>query len=212
MTRGPGAMGRGAGIVLRGLGALMLVGFLVTAFTPLAERLEASTVAPPDIRPADAIVVLGQSVQADGTLPALSLQRTVHGIRLYKAGLAPLIVFSGARVPELGLSEAHVRAQVARELGVPAEAILTEDDVQTTRDEARRIAAQLLPRGARRILLVSDGDHLVRARGIFARAGFEVLTAPSNGAPGGTLGPETRVWSMRRVLLEVAARLYAAAL
>jgi uncharacterized SAM-binding protein YcdF (DUF218 family) len=197
---------------LRVLGALALLAFVVTAFTPLVGWLEPRLVARAEVARADAIVVLGQGVLPDGTLPPLSLQRTVHGIRLYRRGLAPLVVFSGSLVPSTGLSEAAVRAGLAEELGVPAAAILTESRVQTTRDEARRIAETLLPRGARRILLVSEGAHLARARVLFARAGFDVLAAPSNGAPGEVEDPEGRLRTMRAMVSEAAARLYAAPL
>lgn len=203
---------RPAGRAMRGLGALALLAFVVTAFTPLVGWLEPRLVARAELAPADAIVVLGQGVLADGTLPPLSLQRTVYGIRLYRRGLASLVLFSGSLVPATGLSEAGVRARLAEELGVPPAAILTESHVQTTRDEARRIAETLLPRGARRILLVSEGSHLARARTLFARAGFDVLAAPSNGAPGEVEEPEGRLWTMRAMLSEAAARLYAAPL
>jgi uncharacterized SAM-binding protein YcdF (DUF218 family) len=203
---------RGAHRLVRALGGLTLLGFLVTAFTPAVNDLEHRLAAHADLGRADAIVVLGQAVLPDGTLPPISLQRTVYGILLFKRGLAPLIVFSGARLTDVDVSEAHVRARLAEELGVPPAAILTETDVQTTRDEAGRIAGQLVPRGARRILLVSEGAHLSRARGLFARAGFEVHAAPSDGGLGDAHDPETRIWAFRNLVSEIAARLYAAAL
>ncbi len=206
------SVARTVGIAVRALGALALLGFVLAAFTPAVNVLAHRLSAPPELRRADAIVVLGQAVQADGTLPPVSLQRTVYGIVLFKRGLAPVILFSGARLPSTDLSEAIVRADLARELGVPATAVLTESNVQTTRDEARRIADQLLPRGARRILLVSEGAHLMRARRLFARAGFDVLTAPSDGAVADAGDPESRLWALRGIASEVAARVYAALL
>lgn len=204
-------MTRALGLVIRALGALGLAGFLVTAFTPLTLLLSDFVFAAADEHPADAIIVLGHSVAADGTLSRLSLQRAVHGILLYKRGLAPLIVFSGAR-NATGISEALVRAHMASEFGVPPAAILTESAVQRTRDEARRIHALLEPRGARRVLLVSERWHLKRAGPLFERAGFAVSPAPSDSLPTPTLDPENRVWMIRIVLGELLARLYAAAL
>ena len=212
MTDVASGCARWGGRMVRALGAVTLLGFLVIAFTPAVNHLEHRLAAHADLARADAIVVLGQAVLPDGTLPPISLQRTVYGILLFKRGLAPLIVFSGARLPDLDVSEAHVRARLAEELGVPAAAILTETDVQTTRDEARRIATQLAPRGARRILLVSEGAHLSRARRLFVRAGFEVHAAPSDGGLGDAHDPEARVWALRGLMSEIAARLYAAAL
>jgi uncharacterized SAM-binding protein YcdF (DUF218 family) len=196
---------------IRALGALGLAGFLVTAFTPFTLLLSDFVVAVADERPADAIVVLGHDIAADGTLSRLSLQRAVHGIRLYTRGLAPLIVFSGAQ-NATGISEALVRAHMAREFGVPPAAILTESAIQRTRDEARRIHALLEPRGARRVLLVSERVHLKRAAPLFERAGFAVSPAPSDALPDPALDPENRVWMIRIVLGELLARFYAATL
>jgi uncharacterized SAM-binding protein YcdF (DUF218 family) len=204
-------MTRALGLVIRALGALGLAGFLVTAFTPLTLLLSDFVFAAADEHPADAIVVLGHSVADDGTLSRPSLQRAVHGILLYKRGLAPLIVFSGAQ-NATGISEALVRAHMASEFGVPPAAILTESAIQRTRDEARRIHALLEPRRARRVLLVSERWHLKRAGPLFQRAGFTVFPAPSDALPTPTLDPEGRIWTMRIVLGELLARLYAATL
>ena len=197
--------------MIRALGALVLASFLVTAFTPLTLSLSDFIFAAADVQAADAIIVLASSVAPDGTLSQTSLQRAVYGILLYKRGLAPLIVFSGAR-NATGISEALVRARMANEFGVPAAAILTESVIQRTRDEARRIHALLEPRRAQRVLLVSERLHLKRAAPLFQRAGFTVFPAPSDALPNPTLNPENRLWMMRIVLGELLARLYAATL
>ena len=197
--------------MIRALGALVLASFLVTAFTPLASWLRKVVVIAPDVRPADAIVVLGSGIASDGTLSQNSLQRAIHGIMLFKKGLAPLIVFSGERAA-WGVSEAEVRAGMAREFGVPAGAILTEAEIQRTRDEARRIHALLEPRGARRIILVSEALHLTRAAPLFERERFTVFPAPSDGAPDLSLAPEPSLWAVRALLRELVARVYARAL
>ncbi len=194
--------------MMRALGALVLAGFLVTAFTPLASWLTRAAVGDVTLQPVDAIVVLSSDVDVDGTLSSGSLQRAVHGVLLYKQGFAPLLVFSGTRRPE-GVSEAEVRARMARAFGVPSGAILTESGVQNTRDEARRIHALLAPHGTRRIVLVSEALHLMRARRLFEHAGFTVFAAPSDGRPDRPLDPEKRVVAMRYLLRELAARLYA---
>jgi uncharacterized SAM-binding protein YcdF (DUF218 family) len=194
--------------MLRIVGAIVLAGFLVAAFTSLPEALVRHLLEGPPPGPADAIVVLGAGVGADGTLTRHSLQRAVHGIQLYRRGLAPLLVFSGLTLPDRP-GEADVRARLAREFGVPQGAIVTEGAAQTTRDEARRIHASLASRGLRRIVLVSDAVHLTRARPLFEHAGFVVLAAPSDGAPDQQLAPEQRLKVMRELLAELAARVYA---
>jgi uncharacterized SAM-binding protein YcdF (DUF218 family) len=188
----------------RWLGAATLVAMAVLGFTPLADVTLPAP--PPELRPADAIVVLGSYMGQDGTLSAASLQRAVHGIQLYRRGLAPLLVMTGAR--EGPMVEAEVRAQLARDFGVPAAAVLTEPGGRTTRDEAGRVRALLNPRAARHVLLVTSGEHMERARIQFEREGFVVSPAPVGLVRPKSLRPEDRLAQARRWAQELAARLY----
>jgi uncharacterized SAM-binding protein YcdF (DUF218 family) len=91
--------------------------------------------------PADAILTLG----------SFDVQAAVHAARLWKAGLAPVIVMSGGiahrgDVLDTGWDrpEAQVFADVARREGVPAEALLLEERAQNTGDNfvfGRAVAA-----------------------------------------------------------------------
>jgi uncharacterized SAM-binding protein YcdF (DUF218 family) len=174
------------------------------AFTPMAEVTVPPP--PPDPRPGDAIVVLGSYMASDGTLSAASLQRAVHGIQLYRRGLAPLLVMTGAR--EGPWVEAEVRAQLARDFGVPASALLTEPGGRTTREEARRVRELLQPRGAGHILLVTSGDHMLRASVQFQREGFTVSPAPVGPVRPRSPRPEDRLDQARRWAQELLARIY----
>src|SRR5438094_10003941 len=87
------------------------------------------------VRPSDAVVVLSTGLAAEGTLGEESLRRAFHGIRLYQDNLAPLLVLSGTGNGEGTISEAGLRAQLARGMGVPQDAILLEETAQTTHEE-----------------------------------------------------------------------------
>ncbi|MFN7134959.1 MAG: YdcF family protein, partial [Myxococcales bacterium] len=63
--------------------------------------------------------------------------------------------------------------------GLPGEALLLEDRSRNTHENARHTAALLKPRGIHRVLLVSDGFHLLRARQQFRRAGLDALACPA---------------------------------
>lgn len=189
------------------LGGLGVAFFLAVVFTPLANRLNHAVVAPAQLEAAQAIVVLASAVYPDGTLSDGSLRRALHGMVLHRRGLASLLVFSGMRLPD-GPGEAEVRADLAQVLGIPSEAILTASGVETTRDEAVRVAALLHPRGVRRILLVSDSRHLARAGPLFERLGFEVRTAPTDPLSGELTAPGARLELMRTALLELIGQLY----
>ena len=200
------ALDRTLVIVCRCLGAAAVL-VCLAALTPLPNYLARSLQAEARLGPADAIVVLGSGIEPDGALSPGSLYRVTQGIKLYKARLAPLIVFSG---PAFGgpAAEAEVAAQLARDLGVPSEQILTETGARTTREEAARIARRLEPRAVRRILLVTDSEHLTRAIALFERAGLEVLPAPADSVSPATEGPEGRLELLRRLSQELMARLY----
>lgn len=193
----------------QGLGAAGVGFLLASAFTPLPTVLgRALGGDSPQLEPAEAIVVLGTELRPDGTLTNTSLRRTIHGILLFRQGLAPILVFLGPPRAGGGRAEAEVRAELARELGVAREAVLTDAQAWTTREEAERVWALLGPRSLRRILLVTEAQHIPRARAVFERAGFTVLAAPADGL--GIIGPdpEARLRLMRDVLEEWLARLY----
>jgi uncharacterized SAM-binding protein YcdF (DUF218 family) len=190
--------------LFRMLGAATLLLLGVLAFTPLSDLTVPDP--PPPPRPADAIVVLGSYMGVDGMLSAASLHRAVHGIELYRRGLAPLLVMLGAR--QGALAEAEVRVRLARDFGVPAAALLADAEGQTTRDEALRVRALLEPRGARTLLLVTSGEHMRRARELFEREGFTVTPSPVGSARPLRIRPEDRLGQARRWAQELAARLF----
>jgi len=175
--------------------------FLAVAFSPLSNALFRWSAAASDIQAADAIVVLGAAVDPDGTLSCESLVRTVRAVALYRMGRAPIIVFSGP-THEDGPSEARVRADLAGVLGVPPEAIRTETSALTTREEAVRIGGILRAENVRRILLVTDSQHMRRAGALFSRGGFQVFPAPADARSGAGTSPGARLRLLRDLLGE----------
>jgi uncharacterized SAM-binding protein YcdF (DUF218 family) len=190
-------------VAARAIGATGLAAFVLLAFTPLAAVLHGgfSSGALPR---ADAIVVLGSGVMPEGELGDNSLRRTVHGIRLFRQGLAPRIVMLG---PEYdGVVEAEVRARYATDLGVPADALIVEPGGQSTRDEAHLVFARLGP-GAT-IILVTGLDHMPRARRMFEREGMVVAAAPVLEDSFRSEQPQARLALARAVAQEALARAY----
>jgi uncharacterized SAM-binding protein YcdF (DUF218 family) len=192
--------------LLRLLGAASLLFVGVAAFTPLSAAIVRRLGTAPRLERADAVVVLGGAVHADGALSSRSLGRTIHGVLLHRRGYAPLLVLLGAVAEDGQPRESEVRRALARDLGIPPEAILTAE-AWNTPGEAERTAALLRPRGIRRILLVTESQHLTRARTSFEQAGFQVLPAPVDGWPEAT-DPGDRLLLTTQVLGEALARVY----
>jgi uncharacterized SAM-binding protein YcdF (DUF218 family) len=163
--------------VLQLLGMAGVLFFILCAYTPLPNLLSHRRGLPAPLEPAEAIVVLGGAVNLEGVLNESSLRSTLHGILLYRQGLAARLAFSGT-VHQRGIVEADIRADIARQLGVTPTAILTESQARTTREEAARMAGLLQPMGIRTILLVADSEHMIRAQPLFERVGFTVHPAP----------------------------------
>ncbi len=189
---------------IRLLGLLAVAFFFAVAFTPLPNRLHRVFASPARLGPADAIVVLGAGA-ADDYLSERSLRRAVHGMRLFQRGLAPVLVLHGP-AGGTGPPEAATRAVLARDLGVPAEAIIVTGGL-TTRDEARQSWPELSRAGRTRILLVTGSHHMWRARAMFERQGFTVLPAPVEEVAAEGVHPELRLAMARSLLQEGMARL-----
>jgi uncharacterized SAM-binding protein YcdF (DUF218 family) len=170
-----------AGLTLLSLPALASLGLgsLEGPYPPLRE--------PP--AGVEALVVLGGSIRpADAVRPeAEPGEDTVYGClyaaRLYRQiGPCPVVV-SGRNSSSNGPSDpscAQVMRTFLTDLGVSGRDISTEDDSTTTYENAVNCRKLLEPRGVRRVVLVTDADHMFRAERCFRRQGFDVVPAPCN--------------------------------
>jgi len=190
----------------RAAGAAALAAYFVCAFTPLTGAVYRALAMEAELRPADAIVVLGAGVTPEGELSGNSLRRTVYGIRLYRRGLAPRIMLLG---PEKeGTVEAEVRARLAADLGVPAAAVIVEPGGHTTRDEARLVAERLSAFRPVTVLLVTNLHHIPRARLQFEKEGMVVAPAPVPEDSARIERPQHRIALAISLVQELAARAY----
>lgn len=136
---------------------------------------------------APAIVLLGGGISpADDYRPYPDLvdgsDRVWHAARLYHAKKAPLVVLSGGSA-WTRISEAETMQIFLRDLGVPDEAMLLEDQSRTTEENASLTAGLLRERGVSRILLVTSATHMPRARAWFEAHSLEVVPAPTDYSP-----------------------------
>jgi uncharacterized SAM-binding protein YcdF (DUF218 family) len=192
--------------IIRGLGLFTLIVFLIASLTPVPNIIAARIQAAEVLQTSDAIVVLGAGI-SKGLLKDESMRRTIRGIELYKRGLAPLIIFSGDERRNEP-AEAAIRAEMARALGVPQEAIVTLDRSRTTREESIRTADLLRQRNAKRITLITDSLHTRRAKRLFERVGLEVYPAYSADYVVAMTSPLDRLWLSMRVAQESLALIY----
>ena len=129
---------------------------------------------------ADAIIALGSGIHEDGSLRRLTQQRLNAALALFRQGLAPLLVVTGAEDKPDETAVQMKSYAVAH--GVPATAIVTVPGY-TTHEESVAAARILLRRTppVRRILLVTNKRHLYRAAETFRKAGLEVHPHAADG-------------------------------
>ena len=133
-------------------------------------------------RPADAIVVLG-AAQYDGRPSPVFAARLSHAVELYHDGLAPLFVVTGGKIPGDTTTEAAVARQYAIDHGVPASAIIGENEARNTLSSMRSVAALLEARGLHSALFVSDPTHMLRVLRMAADLGIAGYGSPTTTSP-----------------------------
>lgn len=130
-------------------------------------------------QPADAIVVLGARVEADGRPGSDLTSRTYRAVDLWQAGYAPHIICTGGFKDE-PLSAASVCKRFAAELGVPDSLVFLADGSTNTVEDAQVSAQLMAAQDWRTAILVSHPLHLFRARWLFERAGIDAVTSPTS--------------------------------
>jgi uncharacterized SAM-binding protein YcdF (DUF218 family) len=135
---------------------------------------------------AQARVVLGGGVrppELSGQAPDLEdgADRVWHGVRLFHAGKAPLLVMSGGSdLSQSASSEAEVMRQLAMDLGVPIGVIVLEERSRNTRQNAQFSAEMLKAQGVKNILLVTSAMHMRRPVALFESQGLMVTPAATD--------------------------------
>ncbi|HEU4563316.1 MAG TPA: YdcF family protein [Gemmatimonadaceae bacterium] len=133
-------------------------------------------------RRADAIVVLGAAQYVGRPSPVLRA-RLDHAIELYHRGMAPRLIFTGGTGVGDTTSEAAVSRRYALKRGVPASAIVTENEGHTTRESLRAVAAYLRTHEDTVVILVSDPFHMFRLSILARRMGLDPHTSPTRTSP-----------------------------
>lgn len=129
-------------------------------------------------QPADAIIVLGARVEANGQPGPDLTSRTLHAVDLFQRGLAPYLICTGGYEGDR-LSAAAVARKLAISQGVPADKILLADGSMTTMEDAVSASRLMASHGWTSAILVSHPLHLERAQLLFVAQGVTVYPSPT---------------------------------
>lgn len=127
----------------------------------------------------EAIVVLSSGLTSDSTLKPEGVDRLLAGLELAREGAAPRLVTT--RVSDRGNPRVNSDADQRRLVqiaGVTSRWTIL-GPAATTRTEAERAAAVLIPEGVRSVAVVTSPAHTRRACGAFEAVGFVVYCVPA---------------------------------
>ena len=131
---------------------------------------------------ADASAVLG-AAQYNGRPSPVFRARLDHAATLYQRGLAPTVLVTGGVGARDTLNEANVGRSYLVRLGIPDEAVIPLAGGHDTFSSIDQIRRWFDGRDSRRVLLVSDGFHMLRLQIIARRLGLTPYTSPAAGSP-----------------------------
>jgi len=133
---------------------------------------------------ADAIVVLGGMTR--GIVPGTgltdlddSVDRLVHGARLFKAGKAPIVILTGGGA-EGYQPESEGMQEFLTFMGIPPANMVLESKSRNTWQNGVNTKPILNDLGINKILLVTSASHLRRAQAVFENMGVSVIPAATD--------------------------------
>ena len=131
---------------------------------------------------ADAVVVLG-AAQYNGRPSPVFRARLDHAATLYQRGYAPTVLVTGGVGARDTLDETKVGRDYLVRLGIPDEAVIPLAGGDDTFRSLEQVKRWFQGRESRRVLLVSDGFHMLRLQIIARRLGLTPYTSPAPGSP-----------------------------
>ena len=163
-------------VVTAAIAVLLLMGWaaLVVAVSVTAVRDQATT--------ADAIAVLG-AAQYNGRPSPVFRARLDHAAALYQRGYAPVVLVTGGVGSGDTLSESDVGRAYLLKLGLPDQSVVALRAGSSTYSSLVGVARSFSGKQNERVLLVSDGFHMLRLKIIAARLGLVPLTSPVPNSP-----------------------------
>jgi uncharacterized SAM-binding protein YcdF (DUF218 family) len=130
----------------------------------------------------DTIIVLGTPAELDGTPSPEQRERTLEGVRQFKAGIAPHLIFTGAAAHNQFV-EAQTMAALAEAEGVPPDAIIEEGQAQNTVQNIFYSQRIMAAHGWTSAEVVSSPSHLSRTALILKHFSIQWSTRPAPWPP-----------------------------
>jgi uncharacterized SAM-binding protein YcdF (DUF218 family) len=149
---------------------------LVVSLAYVALRIEQQSTRD-EARPSDVILVLGAAEYRGRPSPVLR-SRLDHAYELYTQKLAPRIMTTGGAGGDPVFTEGGVGRSYLISRGVPSEAIIVENESEST-VESLAMGSEIMRRmGLHSVIVVSDGYHIYRVKRMLQSSGLKVYGSP----------------------------------
>lgn len=129
------------------------------------------------------IVVLGGGLNYNSTAKAEpsvhSLQRLVKGYQLHRRLKTPLIYSGGIAIGQEKISEAATASEFLQSLGMEAEFYISEDQAQTTFENAAYLKKWIEKNEVEKVYLVTSAYHILRSAAVFKAQNIDFLAVHS---------------------------------
>jgi uncharacterized SAM-binding protein YcdF (DUF218 family) len=160
-----------------GWSVLVVVSAAVLAYIAwLSMRIE-HVGARDDAQPADVILVLGAAEYNGHPSPVLRA-RLDHAVELYLRKLAPRILTTGGAGGDPVFTEGTVGRSYLMSQGVPSDAIIVENEGDTTVYSVASAAEIIRRMGLSSAIVVSDGYHVYRVKKMLEARGLRAYGSP----------------------------------
>ncbi len=135
---------------------------------------------------ADIILVLGAAEYRGKPSPVLKA-RLDHALELYQQGLAPRIMTTGGAGGDPIFTEGGVGRTYLMGHGVPSEAIVVENEGESTLESTARAGEIMERMGLHSAIVVSDGYHIFRVKKMLQSRGLVAYGSPRKDLAAGRL-------------------------
>jgi uncharacterized SAM-binding protein YcdF (DUF218 family) len=186
---------------------LLIVGLSVAALAAISAGIEITAVAREirrqsmvdEVRPADVIIVLGAAEYRGKPSPVLEA-RLNHALFLYLQHMAPRILTTGGAGGDKTFTEGGVAHAYLSRHGVQGEAILVENEGESTVQSIAAAAEIMRRMNLRSCIVVSDGYHIYRVKKMLETHGMQVYGSPRPEVR----NPDDKGWRQQWVYLRQA--------
>jgi len=130
-----------------------------------------------EAQPSDVILVLG-AAEYRGRPSQVFRARLDHALELYGGRMAPRIMTTGGAGGDPVFTEGGVGRSYLTSHGVPPEAIIVENEAESTVESTAKAGEIMRRMGLASVIAVSDGYHIYRVKKMLQVYGLKVYGSP----------------------------------